>query len=214
MTTAPKRGVDMATCRPPVSPWRGTNGMAIAGQAHIDEADKLAAAMEEKWGADRLRLLVGVDLREKFDRQRYLLNQAIWYGDLEQVKREAGRMCSAWRVLDKAATEAGQSMLDPNVWEITLAGGEVAAIVPSLEHARVILQDGRKIRVFTLEEIARLIDGYPGLIEAKVMFPGCTVTNVRRNITDPLEGIPDSEPGLDDPIDDLWGSDARDGEFS
>ena len=43
--------------------------------------------MEAKWGCDRLRLLVGPELREKFDRQRYLLNQAIWHGDLEAVRR-------------------------------------------------------------------------------------------------------------------------------
>lgn len=190
--------------RPAIPKWQGSHGMMIAGRAHIDEADRLAVQMEEKWGADRLRLLVSPGLREKFDRQRYLMNQAIWHGDLEQVKREAGRMCSAWRVLDKAATEAGQDMLDPNVWEIALAGGEVAAIVPSTEHYRVVRQDGRKLRIFTLEEIARLIDGFPELLKAKETFPGATVTSVKRNLGDPLDMMADSDRGLDDPLDDLW----------
>ena len=65
--------------------WQETVGTTIAGQAEIDEVDKVAIAMEKKWGRDRLRLVVGPDLREKFDRQRYLLNQAIWHGDLQKV---------------------------------------------------------------------------------------------------------------------------------
>ena len=112
-------------------------------------------------------------------------------------------MCSAWRVLDKAAREAGKDMLDPQVWEIPLPGGDVAAIVPSLEHAKVISADGRKLRVFTLEEIARLIVGFPEIIQAKVIFPGATVTAVRRDVGDPLDMIADTKPDLDDPLDDV-----------
>ena len=193
----------LATHRPAAPAWQATHGTYISGRAHIDETDKLAVTMEEKWGADRLRLLVTPDLREKFDRQRYLFNQALWHGDLEQVRREAARMCAAWRVLDKAALEAGQDMLDPKVWEIALPGGEVAAIVPSMEHANVVRQDGRKMRVFTLEEVARLIAGFPTLIKAIETFPGATITSVKRNINDPLDGITDTAASLDDPLDDV-----------
>src|ERR1700761_9713547 len=103
--------------------WARTNGTYIAGRAHIDGADETACEMEAKWGADRLRLLVSPELREKFDRQRYLLNQAIWHGDLEQVRRESGRMVSAWLALDRAATTAGQQPLSPQVWEVPLEDG-------------------------------------------------------------------------------------------
>lgn len=192
----------LASNRPPAPGWQVTHGTMISGRAYIDESDRLAVQMEEKWGADRLRLLVSPDLREKFDRQRYLMNQAIWHGDLEQVKREAGRMCAAWRALDKAATEAGQDILDPNVWEIALKDGEVAAIVPSTEHASVVRQDGRKLRIFTLEEISRLIDGFPEIIKAKATFPGATVTRVKRNIGDPLDGIDDTVKPLDEAVGD------------
>ena len=41
--------------------------------------------------------------REKFDRQRYLVNQAIWHGELEDVRRETGRMVNAWLALDRVA---------------------------------------------------------------------------------------------------------------
>ena len=61
--------------------WASTPGTYIAGQANIDGADKVAVEMEKKWGCDRLRLLVDTELREKFDRQRYLFNAAVWHGD-------------------------------------------------------------------------------------------------------------------------------------
>ncbi len=93
----------------------------------------MALAMETKWGAGRLRLLVTPELREKFDRQRYLLNAAIRYGDLEAVRREAKRMVTAWLALEKAATAAGKPAISPLVWEVALADGTVAAIVPSDE---------------------------------------------------------------------------------
>jgi hypothetical protein len=44
----------------------------LPGRACIDEADVTAAQMETRWRAGRLRLLVTPELREKFDRQRYL----------------------------------------------------------------------------------------------------------------------------------------------
>jgi ectoine hydroxylase-related dioxygenase (phytanoyl-CoA dioxygenase family) len=62
-----------------------------------------------------LRLLVGPELREKFDRQRYLLNQSIWHGELEDVRRESGRMVNAWHALDRAAEAAGALNLNPLV---------------------------------------------------------------------------------------------------
>src|SRR6187455_446643 len=91
--------------------WSRSHGGFIAGRSYIDGADQTAAEMEAKWGVDRLRLLVSPDLREKFDRQRYLFNQAIWHGELEVVRREAGRMVTAWLALDKAATAAGKQPL-------------------------------------------------------------------------------------------------------
>jgi hypothetical protein len=107
--------------------WARTNGTYLKGRAYIDGADKTAAEMEAKWGADRLRLLVSPELREKFDRQRYLFNQAIWFGELEDVRRESGRMVNAWMALDGAAESAGALKLSREVWEVTLADGSVAA---------------------------------------------------------------------------------------
>jgi hypothetical protein len=184
----------------PTRTWAQSHGMYLAGRSVLDEADAVAAAMEAKWGCGRLRLLVGSELREKFDRQRYLLNRAIWHGDLEDVRREAPRMVKAWNALDRAATEAGAKPLDPKVWEVTQPNGRVAAIVQTSEDAHFVVADGRKVDVYTLEEIARLLEGYPGLSKIKHAFPGASVVEVRKSVADPLDAFSDSRQPIDEPL--------------
>ena len=180
--------------------WARTPGTYIAGRAYLDGADETAAEMEAKWGCDRLRLLVGAELREKFDRQRYLLNQAIWHGELETVRRESNRMVAAWMALDRAAEAAGALELNPVVWEVPLADGSVAAIVGDDAHAHHVTAEGRKVSVFTLEEIGRLLSNYPDIAKAKLTFPGATITAVRRSVEDPLKAIHDTQEPLNDEI--------------
>lgn len=183
--------------------WARTNGTYIAGRAYIDGADETAAEMEARWGCDRLRLLVSPELREKFDRQRYLLNQAIWHGELEAVRREAGRMVNAWLALDRAATAAGKQPLDPQVWEVTLADGSVAAIVPDNASAHRVVNDGRKLAVYTLDEIGRMLSHWQQANVAKLVFPGAEVAAVRKSVDDPLNAIHDTDEPLDDPVSDV-----------
>jgi hypothetical protein len=195
--------------------WARANGTYISGRAYLDGADETAAEMEAKWGADRLRLLVSPELREKFDRQRYLLNQAIWHGDLEQVRHEANRMTTAWLALDKAATAAGKQPLHPQVWEVAVTdpgmpddptnAAYVVAIVPDDASARHVIADGRKVTVYTLDEIGRILAAYPDLAKVKDTFPGgATITAVRRSVDDPLDAIHDTKAGLDDPVEDIY----------
>lgn len=191
---------DLAVTQVTTTPWSKTPGMEIAGRAYLDEADMTAIEMERKWGAGRLRLLVGPEMREKFDRQRYLLNQAIWHGDLEAVRREAQRMVKAWLALDRAAIAAGKGGLSPQVWEVALEDGTVAAIVPDDATARAVYADGRKVAVYTLDEIARLLASFPSLARAKQTWPGASVTKISRSVTDALDGIVDSDAPLDDEI--------------
>lgn len=183
--------------------WARSNGTYIAGRAYLDEADQTACEMEAKWGADRLRLLVGPELREKFDRQRYLLNQAIWHGELEDVRRESMRMVKAWLALNAAAEAAGKLPISPHVWEIALEDGSVAAVVPDNDHAHAVVAEGRRVAVYTLDEIGRFLSVYPAIAKAKLMFPGSTVTAVRRSVDDPLLEIHDTQSDLNDPVPDL-----------
>lgn len=178
-------------------PWSHTNATYLAGRAALDPADYLAGEMETKWGCGRLRLLVDNGLRERFDRQRLKLNHAIWHGTLPDVQREAHRMITAYQRLDAAATASGRRQLDVQTMETVLADGSVAVIVADNMAAFEVTHQDRRCHVYTLEEIARLIDGYPELAKIKHTFPGATVTAVRRSVTDPLDGtlpIEDDDP--------------------
>jgi len=183
--------------------WARANGTYIAGRAHVDEVDRVAIEMESKWGSDRLRFLVGPELRERFDRQRYLFNQAIWHGDLEELRRESSRMIAAWKRLDAEAAANGKQQLHPLVWEVTVGEGDsayVAAIVPDNTHAKYVLASGRKVVVYTLEEIAKLIQAMPAVMRVKEAFPGAEVAASRKSIDDPLGAIHDTERPLDEEI--------------
>ena len=181
-------------------PWAMTPAMYIGGQAEIDEVDLTASEMEKRWGVDRLRLLVGVELREKFDRQRFLFNQAIWHGDLEELRQQARRMIAAWRALDRKATEAGADKVSPSVWEVPLPDGSVAALVRENGDVRHVMAEGRLVQVYTLEEIGRLIHALPTVMAVKETFHGAKVTGSRINIADPLNEISAGQFGLDDPL--------------
>jgi hypothetical protein len=56
--------------------------------------------------------------------------------------------------------------------------------------AHLVAHENRRCQIYTLEEIARLLDGYPGLARIKEIFPGATVTAVRRSVDDPLDTLP------------------------
>ena len=112
-------------------------------------------------------------------------------------------MVRAWLALDAAATAAGQTKLSPQVWEIALADGSVAAIVASNDHVAAVRAEGRQLAIYTLDEIARFLSAYPDVAKAKATFPGSEVTRVERSVQDPLNAIADSDEPLDDPIPDL-----------
>lgn len=179
--------------------WGRTNATVLAGQSYIDGLDHVAIGMERKWGADRLRLLVSAELREKFDRQRFLVNNAIWSGSLEDVRVSCERMIKAWQALDRHATESGQAVLNPAVWEIALEGGQTLALARSDADANHVAREGRAVIIWSLEEVARLISAQVFEQAVKREFPGALVTNVRQTISDPLRRM-DSGSLLDDEI--------------
>src|SRR4029077_3578000 len=98
----------------------------------------------QHWGSGRLRLLVDLELRQKFDRQRYLYQAAIQHGDLETLLREAQRMISAWMALDKSARSAGVPEMAATIWETTLADGTVAAIVRNPGEIKMVVDQSHR----------------------------------------------------------------------
>lgn len=154
-------------------------------QAYFEGVDAARADAERKWGAQRLELLIGDELRAKFRRQCVSWSesyQAAWAAPmltrdlLEIVIRKAAAMQRAWIAMDAAAEEAGHRPIFPDVWEARLADGTVAAVVRTGAEASKVIADGRHVCVYTLEEVANLIDALPSALGlAKIVFPGAKV---------------------------------------
>jgi len=200
------RGIPVSTR--PAMPWASTPGMYIAGKEFLDTADQLGVDMDRKWGVGRLRMLVDETLREKFDRQRYLMAQARWEGTLEDVKREGARMAKAYHALDKAATAAGAKECAPEVWEVGIEHGifkgVVVAIVKRHEDVAKVQAEGRHTIVYSLDEIGRLISFDNFSMTVKQVFEGGEVMPAKK-VVDPIspsfgideDGIPDVKAPID-----------------
>lgn len=168
------------------APWAQSHATMLAAQAIIDGVDAIVHRLETNYGFGRLRLAVSDDLREKFDRQRVKWNHALKFGDLALIQYEAERTKRAWLAVEQAS---GLEPLHPDVWEIVLADGSVAALVKDNDAAKYVAHNSdRALAIYTLAEIGRLIDGFPAIVKAKEVFQGATVTSVR-DVRDPLEGL-------------------------
>jgi len=152
--------------------------------AYIAGVDDFARIAETKWGMDRLPMLVTDDLRAKFNRQADLWSQAITEAhearhltrdQLQAVVARSAAMKRAWTALDIAAEEAGHRPVAPWVWEARLKDGTVAAIVQTNAEASHVIAEGRHVAVYTLEEVANVIDSLGSLSIAKQIFPGAKV---------------------------------------
>ena len=151
-----------------------------AARSHIDGADQACVNMGRKWGEGRLRLVISTELREKFDRQWMLFNEAIKFGDLEAVKIQSARMVRAWDAADREATGLGVQPLAPEVWETTTPDGEVLAIVKTRDEASKVIAEGRAVRVVTLDEVGNLLGKHFGqVLNVLAAFEGARVVAIR-----------------------------------
>lgn len=179
--------------------WMRSNAQYISGRSHLDEFDLVAREIEAYWGCDRLRLLLSVEHRERFDRRRYELNRAIWEGDLEDVRREVALSIKAWRACHEMAKAAGHRRMQPDVWEMAMPDGSVLVLCRNMEDMQLVRPDGRKMAVWSLEEVCNMIANNEVWASAvKIECPGAKVTRIRQ-ASDPLSGL-DADRKLDDPI--------------
>ena len=156
--------------------------------------------MEHKWGSGRLRLLVGPELRDKFDRQRYLTNQAVFHGGLEDLKQQCQRMVKGWNALDRAADALGLERCPPEAWDIVGASGTVHVIVRTRDDAKDYRMGRERVSIYSLEEIAVILDALSPLEAFKEAFEGAEVISLRKSVGDALDDVADTQSALDDDI--------------
>jgi hypothetical protein len=147
-------------------------------RAMLDGLDAVAAGMERRWGAGRLRRLASDPLRLRFDEQQARVDAATASGEEQFVQIQTGAMQRAWETLERAAIESGAEPLSGQVWETALPGG--GGIIALVRSAADMAQVSNGCPAFTLAEIARMIEALgPEALEAKRVFPGAVVARVR-----------------------------------
>jgi hypothetical protein len=172
--------------RPGVGPWGKSAAGYIGGSVALEQADRAAREVEAYWGAGRLWRLLEPDLAEKLLRQQAKFNRAIWHGELHEVEAEAGRMATAWRVCHRRALEAGHEPLSPEVWEVALPDGRVLALCRDGDSAQAYDPEGRRVTLWTLQEVAEMVAAEYWVNAVKREFPGAEVTPIRPP-TNPLD---------------------------
>lgn len=186
--------------------WQWNKNSYLQGMEELNAVDNVGHEMERKWGAQRLRLLAPPALREKFDSQRYKLNEALFEGDLANLTTQCRRMRLAWETLDRTATEGGASH-HPDVWEIVMADGSVVAIVRTDDdmtrtNERLLkIAAGRKLSLWSLEEVARIITAYGDAVRPVADIKARYLGSIVQALTARPEDAPatKAEP-FDDPI--------------
>lgn len=148
-------------------------------QAILDGVDEVVAAAERTWGVGRLRLLVGDDLRARWDRQWIMWCQACEAYDLEAIRSKGAAVRRAIAVLEAEAVAAGHRPLRPDVWEVGFEGRAIAVCRTSAE-AGVVARDRRDLEVWTVEELVRVaLSGRAAVSAVKQHFPGAEVVAMR-----------------------------------
>ena len=183
-------------------PWAHTPKGYQAGRTALDAIEAEERRLDTAWGSGRARLCLTPDVRARFDAQAERLWQASREADLPGLLQECTRMQKALAAAEKAATAAG--VLLPGVWEATLADGSTLAIVQHREHAQRVRARDRTLEVWTVEEIAHLIEGQDAPLRALKRRFGAIVASMQATpLADP--DAPASEPFKDDsPADIRW----------
>lgn len=143
----------------------------------IPQLDNLTAAMDRKWGVDRLPDLMPPAWRTRYAALRSELNEAIEAG--APTDATATALFAALQKMDAKATEQGSFPLDPTCIEIR-RGGMIYAIAPDAETARACSLtaqwEQREVTVYLADALLDAALANPTLQAIHASFPGAVVS--------------------------------------
>ena len=160
--------------------------------------DQAFHASEQKYGVGRLERLVSPSTLASYKRGWDAYRAAIEAGDGEAAEAIGPKMIAALAFMDAEATKAGHQPLAPDVWETPLADGTVLVICRTGAEASAVLRasqgrdgasyettlppdlaitvrnshEGRALTVWTMAEVARLIERHGSIVAEGVKWDG------------------------------------------
>lgn len=144
-------------------------------QSAIWDYDRKRDEVEKVWGVDRLPYLVSDETRAKWWRAIGAMNQAIYDGDADKVRKMVDNLVIGFdRLVDEAQRREAQP-LEPEIWQTPLDDGRTLQIVRTWPERAYRADKDPKVVTYTLEEIGRLVGSLPLLNAVKKQWPGATV---------------------------------------
>lgn len=164
----------------------------------ITLVDTRAKEVNRRWGHNRLPYLVPLEWMEKFKRQKASWDLAAFEctgsplpRDLERMRVQGEAMLRAYDKLEQIATESGRGPIPAGQWEFELKDGTLVILVRDKADMAQVERHGRAAQVWSLDEIAEVIQNFPILSAAKDIFPGAEVMQVEvatsRKVKDKLD---------------------------
>jgi len=154
-------------------------------RAAVNSVDKVARDLENKWGIGKLQELAPPKLAVAFERARQNFSDAANGDDHNYLVQKANNLIEGWQALERKAIKNGFSPTDAEVWYAIAPedqGEYKFAIVKHASDVAAVDRDAHP-RVYTLDEIARIISHYETsmLVKAKEVFPNAQITKIGDN---------------------------------
>jgi hypothetical protein len=157
--------------------------------------DRAMFESEQKWGVGRIERLVSTNTLAAYKRGWDAYRTAIEDCDGPAIEAIAPKMIAALAYMDAEATQAGHQPLDVSTWECSMSDGSVLVVVRSQAEQSAVVRaanmadggsaettlppdlaitirqqhDGRRLEVWTLAEIVRLIERHGSLTDRPPM---------------------------------------------
>jgi len=157
---------------------RFTDEPSLAVQSAVEGYDRHIWETERIWGVDRLPSLVSNDTRQRWWTGVAMLDSSIRDNNAVMVSAIVDNLIIGLQKMVAEAEAAGYGPLEPDIWEAPLSDGRVLCLVRSFPSSSY-RADGRDVVLWTLEDVARMIDKQESINRIKEMFPGAEITDVR-----------------------------------
>jgi len=156
---------------------------------YLTRLDQVQIEYESRWGILKLPSLCSAAMQDKWNNQKAKLQHAVNENRLHDVVALVEGSIRAYDAMEKQAIANGHKMHDAEMWDFKHPeDGAVYRIVKNNYDAGIAIGDGAK--VYTLEEVARLLHKYDNLNAVKDAFPDATVMKVTYTPDDFNDPIP------------------------
>jgi hypothetical protein len=154
---------------------------------HLYKLEQIDIAYSAKWGVDKLPRLVTSALADKWKAQNLKLAAAIRNKDHKAVIDLVNGYQRGYEALEVEAMRLGHVPAVPDVWDVSHDNGRVYRIVKNDIDAIRCMEDG--VCVYTIKEVARILEGAQLVNHVKDVFQGAKVVKVVADIN-PVEELP------------------------